>query len=75
MVGGAHHTHNGDLLPPGEHGQFDCVADDKDGLYIKANGGVLKILEIQGENAKRMPTADFLRGNHLIAGMIFSKEI
>lgn len=51
------------------------IADDKDGLYIKANGGVLKIVEIQGENAKRMPTADFLRGNHLIAGMIFSKEI
>lgn len=51
------------------------IADDKDGLYIKANGGVLKILEIQGENAKRMPTADFLRGNHLIAGMIFSKEV
>lgn len=51
------------------------IADDKDGLYIKANGGVLKILEIQGENAKRMPTADFLRGNYLIAGMIFSKEI
>ena len=51
------------------------IADDKDGLYIKANGGVLKILEIQGENAKRMPTAEFLRGNHLIAGMIFSKEI
>ena len=51
------------------------IADDKDGLCIKANGGVLKILEIQGENAKRMPTADFLRGNHLIAGMIFSKEI
>ena len=51
------------------------IADDKDGLFIKANGGVLKILEIQGENAKRMPTADFLRGNHLIAGMIFSKEI
>ena len=51
------------------------IADDKDGLYIKANGGVLKILEIQGENAKRMPTADFLRGNHLIAGMIFSKDV
>ena len=50
------------------------IVDDKDGLYIKANGGVLKILEIQGENAKRMPTSDFLRGNHLIAGMIFSKD-
>ena len=51
------------------------IADDKDGLYIKANGGVLKILEIQGENAKRMATADFLRGNQLIAGMLFSKDM
>ena len=50
------------------------IADDKDGLYIKAEGGVLKILEIQGENAKRMNTTDFLRGNHLTAGMFFSKE-
>lgn len=50
------------------------IADDKDGLYIKAKGGVLKILEIQGENAKRMNSTDFLRGNHLTAGMFFSKE-
>ena len=50
------------------------VADSKDGLYIKAKDGVLKVLEIQGENAKRMNTPDFLRGNHLTAGMIFSKE-
>lgn len=51
------------------------ISDDKDGLYIKANDGVLKILEIQGENAKRMATPDFLRGNKLIAGMVFSKEL
>ena len=51
------------------------IADDKDGLYIKAKDGIIKVLEIQAENAKKMPTADFLRGNHLIAGMIFSKEI
>ena len=50
------------------------IADSKDGLYIKAKDGVLKVLEIQGENAKRMNTPDFLRGNHLTAGMIFSKE-
>ena len=35
----------------------------KDGLYIKAKDGVLKVLEIQGENAKRMPIQDYLRGN------------
>ena len=49
------------------------ISDDKDGLYIKAKNGVLKILEIQGENAKKMKTSDFLRGSHLISGMIFSK--
>ena len=49
--------------------------DKKEAIYIMAKEGILKVLEIQGENAKRMPTADFLRGNHLIAGMIFSKEI
>ena len=40
-------------------------ADSKDGLYIKAKGGIVKILEIQGENAKRMPIEDFLRGNKI----------
>lgn len=39
------------------------LSDPKDGLYIKTKNGVLKVLEIQGENAKRMPIADFLRGN------------
>lgn len=39
------------------------VSDAKDGLYIKTKNGVLKVLEIQGENAKRMPITDFLRGN------------
>ena len=29
-------------------------ADSKDGLYIKAKDGILKVFEIQGENAKRM---------------------
>ena len=39
------------------------LSDPKDGLYIKTKNGILKVLEIQGENAKRMPIADFLRGN------------
>lgn len=46
------------------------VSDSKLGLYIKAKGGVLKALEIQGEKAKRMTTNDFLRGNTLEAGKI-----
>ncbi len=47
------------------------VSDSKIGLYIKAKGGVLKVLEIQAEKAKRMTPNDFLRGNNLEAGKIF----
>ena len=39
------------------------LADSKDGLYIKAKEGIIKVLEIQGENAKKMPIQDYLRGN------------
>jgi len=43
-------------------------ADSKDGLYIKAKNGIVKVLEIQGENAKRMNVQDFLRGNKIEIG-------
>ena len=46
-------------------------SDSKDGLYIKAKDGVIKVLEIQGENAKRMNIQDFLRGNQIEVGSIF----
>lgn len=39
------------------------VSDPRDGLFIKAKDGIIKVLEIQGENAKRMLISDFLRGN------------
>ena len=43
-------------------------SDDKKGLFIKANGGILQVLEIQGENSKRMAVGDFLRGNPVGVG-------
>ena len=46
-------------------------ADSKEGLYIKAKDGVIKVLEIQGENAKRMSVQDFLRGNNIEVGAKF----
>jgi methionyl-tRNA formyltransferase len=46
-------------------------SDAKTGLYIKAVEGVVKVLEIQGENAKRMDAKDFLRGNQLYACSVF----
>lgn len=41
------------------------VSNSKDGLYIKAKDGIIKVLEIQGENARRMLIGDFLRGNNI----------
>ena len=41
------------------------VSDKRDGLYIKTKDGILKVLEIQGENAKKMPIQDYLRGNQI----------
>lgn len=44
---------------------------DKKGLFIKANEGIISVIEIQGENAKKMPICDFLRGNDIMAGEMF----
>ncbi len=46
-------------------------SDPKKGLYIRAKEGILKVLEIQGENARKMNIGDFLRGNKINAGAIF----
>ena len=47
------------------------LANEKKGLFIKTTDGVLSVLEIQGENAKRMNVSDFLRGNKIEVGEIF----
>ena len=41
------------------------VSDKRDGIYIKTKDGILKVLEIQRENAKKMPIQDYLRGNQI----------
>lgn len=46
-------------------------SDSKTGLYIKAKDGNIKVIEIQGENAKKMSSEEFLRGNSLVAGLYF----
>lgn len=47
------------------------VSNQKDGLYVKTKKGILKILEIQGENAKKMSILDFLRGNTIDEYSVF----
>ena len=46
-------------------------SDERNGLYINANDGIIEVLEIQGENAKKMSINDYLRGNKIQAGSIF----
>ena len=46
------------------------LADEKKGLFVKTKDGIIEILELQAENAKRMKVNDFLRGNRLQAGTI-----
>lgn len=46
-------------------------SDSKTGLFIKAKDGNIKVIEIQGENAKRMKSEEFLKGTHLAAGLYF----
>jgi methionyl-tRNA formyltransferase len=47
------------------------ISDQRDGLFIKTKQGILQVLEIQGENAKRMNIYDFLRGNKIDEFEIF----
>lgn len=56
-----------DKITPGEV----LLSNDKIGLYIKTGKGVIKVQEIQGENAKRMSICDFLRGNKIEEGKVF----
>ena len=44
------------------------MSDSKKGLYIKTKDGAISVLEIQGENARKMSIDEFLRGNKIEIG-------
>ena len=46
-------------------------SDAKKGLYIKAIDGIIKVIEMQGENARKMSASEFLRGNSIVVGSMF----
>lgn len=47
------------------------IANSKDGLQIATMDGIISVLEIQGENSKRMKIDDYLRGNKIDVGEKF----
>lgn len=44
--------------------------DNKQGIYVKAKDGIILLLEVQAENAKKMRIQDYLRGNKIEVGQI-----
>ena len=50
------------------------LSDPKQGLYIKTKQGILKVIEIQGENARKMQIGDYLRGNKIEVNDIFETK-
>ena len=46
-------------------------SNDKKGLFIKTKKGILKVIEVQAENSKRMNINDYLRGKKLEKGELF----
>lgn len=53
-----------DVLEKATPGEI-LLSDSKKGLFVKTIDGVISVLEIQGENAKRMGILDFLRGTKI----------
>lgn len=47
-------------------------ADSKEGLIVSTGDGFLKIIELQMPNSKRMSAEDYLRGNTIEVGSIFT---
>lgn len=62
---------NEQLIYEARPGQV-IISDEKKGLYIKAKEGIIKVIEIQGENSKKMNVEDYLRGNKIEVGKIFN---
>lgn len=53
-----------------EPGEVIC-SNSKEGLFIAGTDGIVSVLEIQGENAKKMCISDYLRGNKIDIGEKF----
>lgn len=48
------------------------ISDPREGICIKTKKGILRVLEIQGENAKKMSIQDYLRGNQIEEFEVFN---
>lgn len=44
--------------------------ESKEGVYVKAKNGIIKLLEVQAENSKKMRIQEYLNGNQIQIGQI-----
>lgn len=51
------------------------ISDKKKGLFIKTANGIIEVIEIQGENSKKMDIKSFLNGNQIKEHTIFKNRI
>ena len=54
---------------------LEVLSFSREEIKLKHKDGIIKVLEIQGENAKRMSVQDFLRGNKIEIGRQFKQKI
>lgn len=52
-----------------QNGQI-IFCNKKQGLFVKTGDGILSLLEVQSENAKRMDIKSFLNGNEIETGIV-----
>ncbi len=45
--------------------------DNKKGLYVKAKDGIIKLIDVQGENSKKMNVCEWIRGSRVQVGEKF----
>lgn len=62
-----------DNIPEAENKQNGeiIISDKKKGLFVKTSQGIIEILELQGENGKKMDIKNFLNGNKIEVGEVF----
>lgn len=44
--------------------------ESKEGVYVKAKNGIIKLLEVQAENSRKMTIQEYLNGNQIQIGQI-----
>ena len=66
LNGNSYKIHKAELYSDMDSGNYGEVYDfSKDGLKIRAKGGIINILEIQPAGKRKMPICDFYNGNKI----------